>query len=120
MLNHCSSPRQIFGRGLNTIVLVSGAVSNLDVFAEYGLPTDGSADVAELLLDLYLDGFHAKDGHADQPARLLSQLKGNFSFILYDASVQVRDVLTACLSLAWPYRPMLLAPTDCVGGLNPN
>ena len=68
---------------------MSGAVSNLDVFAEYGLPVDGSADVAELLLDLYLDGFHAKDSHVDQPARLLSQLKGNFSFILYDASVQV-------------------------------
>jgi len=84
-----SAPNKVFGRGLNTIVLVSGAVSNLDVFAEYGLPVDGSADVAELLLDLYLDGFHvSKDSHVDQPARLLSQLKGNFSFILYDASVQ--------------------------------
>ena len=88
---------QVFGRGLNTIVLVSGAVSNLDVFAEYGLPVDGSADVAELLLDLYLDGFHAKDSHVDQPARLLSQLKGNFSFILYDASVQVRTLYDSML-----------------------
>ena len=45
--------------------------------------------MAELLLDLYLDGFHAKGTHADQPSRLLSQLKGAFSVILYDASVQV-------------------------------
>jgi hypothetical protein len=60
-----SAPNKVFGRGLNTIVLVSGAVTNLDVFGEYGLPVDGSADVAELLLDLYLDGFHAKGTHAD-------------------------------------------------------
>ena len=103
--------RQVFGRGLNTIVLVSGAVSNLDVFTEYGLPADGSADVAELLLDLYLDGFHAKDSHVDQPARLLSQLKGNFSFILYDASVQARALHDRL--------PRRLAIVDCYGFLNP-
>lgn len=48
---------KVFGRGLNTMVLFSGALDSLEPFAEYGLPTDGSVDTAELLLDLYLEGF---------------------------------------------------------------
>ena len=48
---------KVFGRGLNTMVLFSGALDSLEPFAEYGLPTDGSVDAAELLLDLYLEGF---------------------------------------------------------------
>lgn len=80
---------KVFGRGLNTMVLFSGALDSLEPFAEYGLPTDGSVDTAELLLDLYLEGFaDAKGNHVDQPGRLLSQLKGSFSCMLYDASVQ--------------------------------
>ena len=43
---------KVFGRGLNTMVLFSGALDSLEPFAEYGLPTDGSVDTAELLLDL--------------------------------------------------------------------
>jgi len=80
---------KVFGRGLNTIVLFSGELSSMAPFGKYGLPTDGSADPAELLLDLYLEGFaDARGNHVDQPARLLSQLEGDFSFVLYDASVQ--------------------------------
>lgn len=80
---------KVFGRGLNTMVLFSGALDSLEPFAEYGLPTDGTVDPAELLLDLYLEGFaDAKGNHVDQPGRLLSQLKGSFSCMLYDASVQ--------------------------------
>lgn len=58
---------KVFGRGLNTMVLFSGALDSLEPFAEYGLPTDGSVDPAELLLDLYLEGF------AVRASRLLSQ-----------------------------------------------
>jgi len=80
---------KVFGRGLNTMVLFSGELESMSPFAEYGLPTNGSADPAELLLDLYLEGFaDAKGNHVDQPARLLGQLKGDFAFMLYDASVQ--------------------------------
>ena len=60
---------KVFGRGLNTMVLFSGALDSLEPFAEYGLPTDGSVDAAELLLDLYLEGFAVRPPCAPSSVR---------------------------------------------------
>lgn len=70
---------KVFGRGLNTMVLFSGALDSLEPFAEYGLPTDGSVDPAELLLDLYLEGFAVRGPARFRTHALLSTPSGSHS-----------------------------------------